>query len=320
MIDFKYQGGYVLVMSGEPYSINIHVLTGDSQGVRIIGNMNWTGKVFYFPRSEWNSIKKRDEFNSPGVYILFGLDDNDYPTLYIGEGDGIIDRINSHYKDEDKNFFDWGIIILSTNNTLTKSHIQWLEFELCRLAIEKKRCDLKNRNQPDEPTLDEASKSDIKKFLKEVLQILPLVGLKAFDEGKTITPMINENTQVKNISKETHLIKHDIDTIVVPAWEDRFQKSFIKENRWYAIRIHEKNLEKIKYIAVYRTDPIKAITHLAEVKNIEEYGESRKYLLNFVGSAKEINHIKWEKQGDQLQGPRYTTKEKLLKAEKISDL
>lgn len=60
----------------------------------------------------------------------------------------------------------------------------------------------------------------------------------------------------------------EVDTIVVPAQEDGFQDTFLGENRWYAIRIHESMIPLIRYIAAYRVAPISAVTHWAPVNNI----------------------------------------------------
>jgi hypothetical protein len=73
----------------------------------------------------------------------------------------------------------------------------------------------------------------------------------------------------------------EIDTIVVPARSDGFQEVFIGENRWYAIRIHSSMKPKIRYIGVYQVAPVSAITHMAEVADIEPWKDTEKYCVNF---------------------------------------
>jgi hypothetical protein len=78
-----------------------------------------------------------------------------------------------------------------------------------------------------------------------------------------------------------------IDTVVVPAREEGFQDVFLKENRWYAVRIHGTMRPQIKYVAAYRVAPTSAITHIAPVRSIEPWKDTDKFVLNFAEPAKE---------------------------------
>ncbi len=84
-------------MIGDPYTIRIFVPDGDPEGLRIIDRMNWTGLGIVFPREDWAKIKHRQDFSKPGVYILIGYvsEDDDLPTLYIGQGDVVRARLES---------------------------------------------------------------------------------------------------------------------------------------------------------------------------------------------------------------------------------
>jgi hypothetical protein len=117
----------------------------------------------------------------------------------------------------------------------------------------------------------------------------------------------------------TRIDPADIDTIVVPAQEDGFDETFIAENCWYQIRIHASMIPKIKYIAAYRVSPVSAITHYAPVKDIRLWEDTSKYILHFDEPAKEIDPVKLVPKGSvkALQGPRYTSLKKLLKAESL---
>ena len=135
----------------DPYTIKIHVLNGDPEGVRIIDRMNWTGQGIVFRREDWICLKSRESLTRPGIYILAGYDtdDDDLMTIYVGEGDGIRDRIDSHFKNKD--FWSWGIAFVSTNHGLNKANVQWLEFALIDQAQRIKCCKLSNSNTPQEP-------------------------------------------------------------------------------------------------------------------------------------------------------------------------
>jgi len=85
----------------DPFTIRIFVPDGDPEGVRLIDRMNWTGLGVGFPRSRWMEVRQRSEFSRAGVYILVGYQEDDLPTIYIGQADGVRNRIENHYQNKD---------------------------------------------------------------------------------------------------------------------------------------------------------------------------------------------------------------------------
>lgn len=271
-------------MNSTSYTIRIFVPDGDPEGIRIIDRMNWTGKGIVFPRLKWSDAKSRKEFTEPGTYLLTGYssEDDDLPTIYVGQGDPVRDRIESHFKN--KEFWDQGIAFVSTNGGLNRAHITWLEWALIVRAKEVDRSRLDNANIPQEPALSESEKADTAFFLEEILQILPLVNVRSFQYPEPVTAPIHTVPPTPPI-REGLL---DNDTIIVPAQKEGFEKVFLGENCWHAIRISGGMIDKIKYIAAYQSQPISSVTHFAEVDRIEPYGEGGKYKVVFTGKANPI--------------------------------
>jgi hypothetical protein len=142
-----------------------------------------------------------------------------------------------------------------------------------------------------------------------------LVGLRAFEVPKAVAEPQREATVAKPVPST------DLNTVIVPAQQDGFEKVFLAENCWYAIRISGGMLSKIKYVAAYRTQPESKVTHYAPVASIEPYGEQGKYKLIFGEPAKPVGPIPFaDAPQGSMQGPRYTTFEKLMKARKLTDL
>tara|TARA_R110002073_G_scaffold245043_3_gene407282 strand:- start:657 stop:1562 length:906 start_codon:yes stop_codon:yes gene_type:complete len=300
-------------MKSEPFTIRIFVPYGDPEGVRVIDKMNWTGLGVVFPRTRWETARSRSEFDRAGVYILVGNTDDDLPTVYVGQGDLVRDRIQSHYKNKD--FWDWGITFVSSGARLNRAHVTWIEHELVKRATLAKSCTLDNGNAPSEPNLSEQEKADTRAFLHEILQILPLVGLRAFEKPVAVASP-NANSKPPASTDFTEL-----DTIVVPAKRQGFRDVFLGENSWYAIRIAGGKLASIKYIAAYQGQPTSAITHYAPVARIEPYGDKGKYKLIFSEPATEIPPIPFgDAPGGYMQGMRYTSLSKLLTAKKVTDI
>jgi len=299
----------------EPFTIRIFVPDGDPEGIRLIDRMNWTGLGVVFPRIKWTDVRHRDELRRTGVYILVGyIQDDDLPTIYIGQADGVRGRIETHYGAKD--FWDWGIVFVSNSAGLNRAHVTWLEFALVKRATEAKRCHLDNGNAPQEPALSEAEKADTRAFFRELLQILPLVGLHCFENPRAVaTPQAIP----PGLSSTTPDMGPD--TIIVPAQKEGFEKVFLGEACWYAIRISGGMLDKIKYIAGYQTQPVSAITHYAPVLRIEPYGEQGKYKVIFSEPATKIGPIYFaDAPQGAMQGPRYTNSNKLKTATKIAQL
>lgn len=64
-------------------------------------------------------------------------------------------------------------------------------------------------------------------------------------------------------------------------------------------------IPKLKYIAVYRCSPVSAITHIAKIKEILPYQNTRKYLLKFEeNSIKKLKKSIKRSKNDSLRGPR----------------
>jgi len=316
-------------MANDPFTIRIFVPDGDPQGTRFVDRMNWTGLGIAFPREKWLETRLRKEMMYAGVYILHGYSEGeeDLPTLYIGEGDCVRDRIDSHFAKKD--FWSEGILFVSTNRGLNKAHVQWLEYALVKRAQEVGQCRLDNSNTPGEAELIEGEKADTRAFLNEIYQILPLLGVKAFQTPKTVVSVLGNPPAVVSASLAEPVATSaapivpadDRDTVVVPAKPDGFEETFLGQNCWHAIRISGGMLPKIRWIAGYQIAPVRAITHYAPVDHIEPYGEDNKYKLVFAEPAKAIGPIPFGDAGaGAMQGPRYTSHEKLLKATKLTDL
>jgi hypothetical protein len=112
-----------------------------------------------------------------------------------------------------------------------------------------------------------------------------------------------------------------LDTIVVPAREGGFKEVFLGENRWWQVRIHPSMISQLKYVAVYRTAPISAITHYAPIRSIEPWKNTGKMVINFTEPARELGPLKLTKNGrvSHLQGLRYTNFEKLRTANSLDE-
>lgn len=296
-----------------PFSITIFSTTGDPQGIRHIDKSNWSGFGVVFQRDQLGDLKSDPTFDQAGVYILVGNAAEE--TIYIGEADPVGDRLKSHASN--KEGWVWGVYFVDKNHKIGKTEVQYLETELITLAKQYDRAILLNKNTPTSPTMSPVARATAHAFLTDMLLILPMLGINAFIPPKLGDAIEEQIQPVSIVSGETE----QFDTVVVPAREEGFQRRFIGENCWFAIRINARHIPKLKYIVAYRVAPICAITHVAEIDTIVPYTNTGKYMLKFKGPATVIGPIpRTEDSLVNLQSSRYALHEKVLHAKTLDEV
>lgn len=163
-----------------PFSLKIFVVDGDPDGLRVVERSNWIGKALMFPRTLLPRVKQREELGQTGVYLLLGpRPDGEGDMLYIGEGDPVRPRLECHFGQKD--FWTRAVVFVASAGQLNKAHVQYLEAQLIQRAKAAKKLPLDNGNTPTEPTLSEADKADLQVFLGNMLGMLPVLGIHAFE-------------------------------------------------------------------------------------------------------------------------------------------
>ena len=163
-----------------PATIRIYLAHGTPDGLRIVEKANWSGRALMCSRVQYPEVRKREEFDRTGVYLLLGPGERgSQPRIYVGEADIARDRLNHHFKGKDF----WTSLVLFTANdeNLNKAHVRYLEARLLELAQKAKRAEMENSTAPVKPPLSEADQADTEGFLQEMLLIYPLLGIQAFE-------------------------------------------------------------------------------------------------------------------------------------------
>jgi len=167
-----------------PFTIRIFVAEGLPDGLRFVEKSNWVGLGIVCPRGRYPDVKQRAEFSNSGVYILVGREGNDdRSTIYVGEAETVRDRLNSHHAS--KEFWQEAVIFTTKGDPLNKAEVQYLEARLVELAAKNKRCRLDNGNVPKRPSLSEPDEAQIIGYLDEMLSLLPVLGIDAFESVGT---------------------------------------------------------------------------------------------------------------------------------------
>ena len=162
-----------------PTSIRIFLADGTPDGVRIIDKSNWTGRAVVASRTQLSDALQRGELTRPGVYVLAGMGDDGESRLYIGEADALGQRLRWHARETD--FWTWFVAFTSTDESLNKAYIRYLEARLITLARTANQWTVENTASPNEPPMSEADAADSEWFLNEMLLIYPILGIDAFE-------------------------------------------------------------------------------------------------------------------------------------------
>jgi hypothetical protein len=170
-----------------PTTIRIFLADGTPEGVRTVDKSNWTGKAIVANRPDLPQALKREEMNGPGIYVLSGRDEEGNRRLYVGEAEVLKNRLPQH---SEKEFWRQMIAFTSTNASLNKALVKYLESSLIEIAQRTKQWELENGNVPAKPQLNEVEAADVEGFLAEMLPIFPILRVDAFEgnEPKSTGP------------------------------------------------------------------------------------------------------------------------------------
>lgn len=245
-------------------TIRIFLKDSESEGVKIADLSNSLAKIFVIPRAELEFTKTRQELNQPALYLLF---DDERTSVYIGECENFNNRVKDH--EAKKSFWQWAVICTtnSHDSSLNKADVKYLESYAVRKAIEIGRYQVQNSNVPNENTLDEFRQASVMGYFEDAELLLSALGYNVFDELKI------ESNAAKIVEHEpkAKIDTRVFDTIVSPCSEDGFEEAFVKEKAWWAVRIGQPAIPKLKYIALYEAAPVSSIRAYAKITKIEPY-------------------------------------------------
>lgn len=157
-------------------SIRLFLMDGDASGRWKCELSNWTGLAFRIPRTMIQKSSDRAELSYTGVYFLIGHDEEQGDTIYIGETEGIIGRINEHIMTD--KWQDWTecIVFVSKDDELNKAQVKYLESSIYELALEAGRCRLQNMKHPTKSSLSEADEAEMLEYLENLRLLLGAMG------------------------------------------------------------------------------------------------------------------------------------------------
>ena len=149
---------------------------------------NWTGIAYKIPRTELEKAKSIDYLKQSGVYFLFSTSDETQENIvYIGQagtrknGEGILNRLQEHKRNPDKDYWTEAVAFTTTNNTFGPTEISYLENQFTKLAIDSKRYIVKNSSEPSLGHVTEEKESELEEYIDYAKIVIGALGYRIFE-------------------------------------------------------------------------------------------------------------------------------------------
>lgn len=169
-------------------TIELFLVNGTADSLVTAELSNWNGKAIKVPRTEIAEYD-REDLKNPGIYFLFGEDDDANDSVYVGEAENLLDRLNQHRLNEKENFH-WNTVVAFTGRDLNKAHIRYLENRIVNIARECNRYKMITKNTYSNTVLKESQIASMEEFIDNVKIVINALGYKVLDS----VPKATENT------------------------------------------------------------------------------------------------------------------------------
>lgn len=161
-------------------TIQMCIFDGNPNGRIMCELSNWNGRVYKIARKDLNEFSNRIDCEYTGIYFLFGKDEDNNDTVYIGEAEKMLIRLKQHLKDS--NYWNDCVVVLSKDNILNKAHVKYLENKFYTLAVEAKRSSIINNTIPTCSSISEFDESMLVEFIENAKLLVNTLGYKVFDK------------------------------------------------------------------------------------------------------------------------------------------
>ncbi len=160
-------------------TIQLFLVDGTPTGLRKATIHGWTGLTFVATGTTFAALTARPELDRTGIYILAGPDPEAIGGMrvYVGSANSVKDRIKQSAVQRE--FWEVAIAVITSDDDLSKGHVEYLEARLIELALAANRVSLANGTAPAgiRRRLPEADQANMEQFLANLKVILPVVGL-----------------------------------------------------------------------------------------------------------------------------------------------
>lgn len=173
-------------------SIELFLVNGTAESLVTAELSNWNGKAIRIPRIEVSSCN-REDIKGVGVYFLFCEEETGELSVYIGEAENVLDRLNQHlrdYKSGQEKYY-WNTAVAFIGRDLNKALIRYLENRLVDLTKTAGRYQLLTKNTYKNTVLKESQIASMEEFLDNIKILISALNYKVL----TPMPQATDNTE-----------------------------------------------------------------------------------------------------------------------------
>lgn len=168
-------------------TISIFIPDGNPRSIKICDIKDSIVKAIFVPRNKLEDAFQRSELQEPGVYFLFGIEDEiGKPRVYIGEAENLQTRLKQH--NIGKDFWNTAICFVSEKRNINKAHVKHLESHCCELAKQINKCTVENSTSPTQSSLTEQDIDFVLSFFDDMKILIATLGFPIFEENKKEKP------------------------------------------------------------------------------------------------------------------------------------
>ncbi len=191
-------------------TIQLFLVDGTPNGLRKATIHGWTGLTFVATGTTFAALTSRPELDRTGIYILSGPDAEAVggTRAYIGSANSVRERIKQSA--QQREFWETAIAVTTSDDDLSKGHVEYLEARLIQMAGDANRVTLDNGTNPvgQRRRLPEADQANMEQFLANLKIILPVVGLDLLKPQPRAVAQASTPVEQRTAHETTFEIRH----------------------------------------------------------------------------------------------------------------
>lgn len=178
-------------------TINLLLNDGTLKGVISMEDSSWNkGELYSAPRESIDALVLSEACSKYGVYLLLSED-----MVYVGQASDLSKRIKQHTIG--KSWWERVVILTTSDDSLNRSDIDYIEASLISKASEVGRLDCDNKTMGNKQKVSKFREVELEQYLEEALFLLELIGVTVFcpSTSKKLTKQSTLLSTVKNSTK-----------------------------------------------------------------------------------------------------------------------